>query len=99
MTIVKPSEDWEEILAPLNTMEAKAKRILRDVIHYQHDRAYEKDDIAQVASAIRAINAELLAALEWAYHAWENGGLKNEDGETPDFDPVRNAIAKTRENA
>ena len=43
---------------------------------------------------LREINAELLAALQWAFDCWASGAWLNEDGQTPDIEPVRAAIAR-----
>lgn len=37
---------------------------------------------------------DMLAALQWAFRCWETGAWKNEDGQTPDIEPIKAAIAK-----
>jgi len=54
------------------------------------DRSAEQEANARLIAAA----PELLAALQWVERLRAIGALKNEDGETPDFEPVHAAIAK-----
>lgn len=58
--MVRSKSDWVDIL---NATDAKAdaKRILGDLTHYFTGRAYEADDIEQLANALEAYAALKLA--------------------------------------
>jgi len=63
----------------------------------QHNEMMQALDVFTAErDRLREVNAELLAALQWAVKCVETGAWKNEDGETPDIEPTRVAIAKAR---
>jgi hypothetical protein len=51
--MISTVDQWREILKGLHPADA-AKRILTDITHYQRGRAYERDDVKQLAAALVA---------------------------------------------
>jgi hypothetical protein len=53
--MVRTVEQWRTLLRGKFPRDA-AKRILGEIYHYQHERAYQDDDIQQLANALAAGN-------------------------------------------
>lgn len=66
----------------------------RVVVRINGEDLKEPEGIAN--ARLIAAAPELLKALEWVQGLWECDALKNEDGQTPDFKTVHDALAKAR---